>query len=193
LSAAPPDVQRAQVQYPGGLTARYRWSGSGRAADVYDLSEATGAVNDFGPLVDTEPDRLCRAEMRVEGPAGAWTARFASVIFDQPQGVLWDSAGLLLVKYGFLLYALDGRSGELRWHHASGTPTPVVLASPMLDHAVLQTELETIALRADGEVSWRAAHNDVVTAAELIAGQLLLRIYAGQQLVLDARTGRSLS
>jgi hypothetical protein len=193
LSSAPPDVQRAQVNYPGGLTARYRWSGSGRAANVYDLSEATGAVSDFGPLVDPEPDRLCRAEMRVEGPAGAWTARFASVIFDQPQGVLWDSAGLLLVKYGFALYALDARGGDLRWHHSSGTPTVVILASPMLEHALLQTELETLALRADGDVSWRAAHNDVVTGAELIAGQLVLRSYAGGQLVLDARTGRSLS
>ncbi len=37
----------------------------------------------------------------------------ASPVFDEPQGVLWDSAGLLLVKYGFVLYALVARTGEL--------------------------------------------------------------------------------
>lgn len=191
-AAAPAEVQRAQVQYPGGLSARYRWAGSGRAAEVYGLSEATGGLTDHGPLVSAEPDRLCRAELRVEAPGGAWTARFASLIFDEPQGVLWDTAGLLLVKYGFTLYALDARSGRLAWSHASGTPLVGVFAGPALDHVLLQSELETIALRADGAVAWRAAHSDVVTGAELLAGQLVLTSYGGDRLVLDARTGRAL-
>jgi hypothetical protein len=190
--AAPAQVQRAQVRYPGGLLARYRWAGSGRAADVYGLSESSGALADHGPLVAAEPDRLCRAELRVEGPAGAWTARFASLIFDEPQGVLWDSAGLLLVKYGFTLYALGARDGAIAWHHTSGTPLVGVFASPALDHLLLQSELETLALRADGTVAWRAAHSDVVTAAELLAGQLVLTSYGGSRLVLDAQSGRAL-
>ena len=86
--------------------------------------------------------------MRVEGPGGAWTARLASPVFDEPEGVLWDTHGLLLVKYGFTLYALNGRSGELAWSYVSGTPTVAILASSRIEHVLLQTELETIALTA---------------------------------------------
>lgn len=185
------EVRRLAVQYPGGLTARYRWAGSGRAADVFGLSEAHGQLTDHGSLADAEPDRLCRAELRVEGPLGSWTARFASHIYDEPQGVLWDTAGLLLVKYGFRLYALASRSGELEWSHPSGTPILSVLASSRLDHALLQTEVETIALLPDGEVAWRAAHSDVITDARLIAGRLDLTTYGGQHVYLDAATGRA--
>lgn len=184
-----PQVQRSQVQYPGGLAARYRWAGSDRAAEVFGVSEGAGRLADHGPLVAADPDRLCRAELRIESPAGAWTVRFASLVFDEPQGVLWDSAGVLLVKYGFRLYALGARTGELAWSHGSGTPIVAVLASPRLDHALLQSEVETFALRPDGEVAWRAAHSDVVTAAELVAGQLVLTSYGGQRVSLDARTG----
>lgn len=186
----PDQVRRAQIQYPGGLSARYRWAGSGRADEVFGISEATGRFADHGPLVDPRPDRLCRAELRVEGPEGAWTARFASVIFDDPQGVLWDDPGLLLVKYGFVLYALASRTGDIAWYHASRTPIVVVLASSRLDHVLLQTEVETIALRPDGEVAWRAAHSDVVTDAELVGGRLVLTSYGGQRIAIDARTGQ---
>lgn len=187
----PPTVQRAQVQYPGGLAARYRWAGSGRAAEVFAISEAVGRLLDHGPLVAAEPDRLCRAELHIEGPLGAWTARFASLVYDEPSGVLWDTPGLLLIKYGFHLYALGSRSGELAWSHASGTPLVAILASPRLDHALLQSELETLALREDGQVAWRAAHSDVIVAAELVAGNLVLTAYGGQHIGLDARSGQS--
>lgn len=191
--ASPTDagVERLSVQYPGGLAARYRWAGSGRGADVFGVSESSGSLTDLGPMADPRPDRVCRAELRVEGPTGSWTARLASVVYDEPQGVLWDSAGLLLVKYGFALYALASRSGDLAWTHISGTPTLAVLASSRLDHVLLQTELETIALDAGGAVIWRAAHSDVITNARLIAGRLDLTTYAGQHLYLDARTGQA--
>jgi hypothetical protein len=191
-SANPPaEVGRLSVQYPGGLAARYRWAGSGRADDVFGISESTGTLTDYGSLGGEAYENMCRAELRVEGPGGSWTARFASVVFDEPQGVLWDTHGLLLVKYGFRLYALNGRSGELVWSYATGTPALAVLASSRLDHVILQTELETFALRPDGEVAWRAAHNDVITEAQLIAGQLDLTTYSGQHLVLDARSGQT--
>jgi hypothetical protein len=183
-------VHRAQVQYPGGLAARYRWAGSGRAAEVFAISEAVGRLVDLGFVVAAEPDRLCRAELHIEGPLGAWTVRLASVVFDEPQGVLWDTAGLLLVKYGFHLYALGNRTGELAWSRATGTPIVAVVASPRLDNAVLQSEIETIALRPDGEVAWRAAHSDVIVGAELVAGRLILTSYGGQHVVIDARTGQ---
>lgn len=186
----PAEAQRSHVRYPGGLSARYRWAGSGAAEAVFAISEATGPLHDLGPLVAPEPDRLCRAEMRVEGPLGVWTARFASVIYDEPQAVLWDTPGLLLVKYGFRLYALGSRTGELVWSHASGTPLLAVFASSRLDHALLQSELETVALRARGEVAWRAAHSDVITEADLVGGRLVLTNYAGVHLVLDPRTGQ---
>lgn len=189
-SADPDGVGRLAVRYPGGLSARYRWAGSGRAGAVFATSEASGTLADHGTLVDPAPDALCRAELRVESPSGVWTARFASAIFDEPQAVLWDTHSLLVVKYGFRVYALDARSGELAWHHGTGTPALVVLASSRLEHVVLQTELETIALREDGGVAWRAAHSDVITDAQLIAGRIDLTAYSGQHVYLDARTGQ---
>ena len=75
--------------------------------------------------------------------------------------------------------------------HLSGTPTLAVIASSRLDHVVLQTELETIALRTDGDVAWRAAHNEVIVEAQLIAGRLDLTTYAGAHLYLDAASGRA--
>lgn len=190
MTSGETEIGRLNVQYPGGLAARFRWAGSGRAAEVFAISEAEGTLVDLGSLVTEAPDALCRAELRVEGPAGSWTVRLASVIFDEPQGVLWDTHGLLLVKYGFRLYALSGRTGGLAWTHPSGTPALTILASSRLDHVVLQTELETIALRSDGEVAWRAAHSDVITGAQLVAGRLDLTTYGGAHVYLDARTGQ---
>jgi hypothetical protein len=83
------------------------------------------------------------------------------------------------------------RMGELAWSYASGTPTVAILASARLDHILLQTEIETIALRADGSVAWRAAHADVIVGAQLVAGRLDLTTYSGQHLYLDARSGEA--
>ena len=184
------DVRRSVVQYPGGLAARYRWAGSGEAEAVFAQSEAGGRLTDHGDLVSSSPDRLCRAELRVEGPLGSWTARFASRIYDEPQGVLWDTPGLLVVKYGFHLYALVGRTGELRWTFVSRTPLVAALGSSRLDHVIAQGEVETTALTASGEVAWRAAHSDVVAEAELVAGRLVLTGFTGALSVLDPVTGR---
>lgn len=112
-------------------------------------------------------------------------------MFDDPQGVLWDTAGLLLVKYGFRLYALGARTGELAWSHRSPTPLVAVICSPNLEHCVLQSELETAALDGRGTVVWRATHNDVVTDARLVGGRLVLASYGGTNLVLDPVTGHS--
>jgi outer membrane protein assembly factor BamB len=188
-SSSAPEVGRLSVQYPGGIAARFRWAGSGRGDAVFGISEAEGALTDFGDQVAPNFERLCRAELRVESPTGAWTARFASPIFDEPQGVLWDEHSLLLIKYGFVVYALRSRSGELAWLRSTGTPAIAVLASARLDHVLLQTELETLALRSDGEVAWRAAHNEVVTEAQITAGRLDLTTYGGIHVYLDARTG----
>ena len=92
---------------------------------------------------------------------------------------------------GFTLFALNGRTGELGWSYVSGTPTLAILASSRIDHVLLQTELETIALDANGEVVWRAAHSDVITNAELIAGRLDLTTYGGAHLYLDAKSGEA--
>jgi hypothetical protein len=186
------EPQRLAVQYPGGLAARFRWGGTASGDAVFGLSEAGGTLHDFGPLASDEPDRQCRAELRIEGPLGAWTARFASPIFDDPQALLWDTTAVLVVKYGFEVYALAGRTGELRWHHRSRTPVLCVMGSPRLEHVLVQSELETFALRDDGEVAWRAAHTDVVAEAELVGGRLVLTSYGGLLQTLDPATGRSL-
>ena len=82
----------------------------------------------------------------------------------------------------------DRRSS--RWSHRSATPILAVLASSRLRHVLIQAELETFALDADGSVAWRIAHSDVVTAAELVGGRLVLTSYSGLLNVLDPATGR---
>jgi len=186
------EPRRSAVQYPGGLSARYRWTGSGGIVALTAMSEVGGELIDHGPLVSDAPDRLCRAELRIEGPTGTWTARFASPIHDDPAGLLWDTEGLLVVKYGFEVYALVARTGELRWHHASRTPMVAVLGSSRLNHVIVQTEIETIALAAGGEPVWRAAHSDVVAEVDLVGGRLVLTSYAGLLQTLDPVTGRQL-
>ena len=189
--SGPTELHRSNVRYPGGLAAWYRWTGSGGIEAISALSEVGGTLTDHGHLVSPEPDRLCRAELRVEGPLGTWTARLASVIFDEPRGVLWDTPGLLLVRYGFRLYAFAARTGELRWSRDSGTPLVALLASSRLDHVIVQSEVETVALDGAGEVVWRVPHTEVITEAELVGGRLVLGAWGGAHLALDPVTGRS--
>jgi hypothetical protein len=188
-----PEVHRSSVQYPGAIRVGYRWGGSGSASDVFALSEAGGTLTDHGPLVSSAPDVICRAELRVESPGGAWTARLASPIYDEPAGLLWDTEALLVVTYGFMTYGFEARTGTLRWSHRSATPLVAAFGSPRLDHVVVQGELETFALDATGEVRWRIAHSDVVAEADLVGGRLVLRSYGGQVSVLDPGTGRPAS
>jgi hypothetical protein len=188
MTAQPRD---AMVAYPGGLRARWRWGGSGQAAAVFALSEVGGALLDLGPDVVPDPDAVCRAELRVEGPAGAWTVRFASTINDEPAAQVWDTAGQLVVKYGFHAYGLDARAGTLAWSHRSATPVLAVFASSRLRHVLLQSEIETFAIEADGTIAWRIAHSDVVTEAALVGGRLVLTAYGGGVNAIDPATGRA--
>jgi outer membrane protein assembly factor BamB len=128
--------------------------------------------------------------LRLEGPRGAWTARFASLISDEPRALHWDSTGLLVVAYGFHTYGLDAASGALRWDHRSATPLVALFGSPRLAHVIVQSEIETFAIEPDGSVAWRIAHSDVVTAAELVGGRLVLTGFDGQVSALDPATGR---
>jgi len=188
VTAEPRD---ATVAYPGGLRARWRWAGSGQGAAVFALSEVGGELLDLGPEVSDDPDALCRAELRVDGPAGAWTARFASAINDEPAAQLWDTAAQLVVKYGFHGYGLDARTGARRWVHRSATPLLAVFGSSRLRHVILQAELETFAIEPDGTVAWRIAHSDVVTEASMIGGRLVLTGYGGGVNAVDPATGRA--
>ena len=125
--------------------------------------------------------------------AASWTARFASTIHDEPRGLYWDTAGLLVVAYGFHTFGLDAAIGRSRWEHRSATPIVALLGSPRLAHVIVQAEIETFAIEPDGTVAWRVAHSDVVTAAELIGGRLVLTGFDGQLNALDPVTGRSAS
>ena len=188
---APSEPRNATITYPGGLRARWRWGGSGQSVAIFALSEAGGTLNDLGPRVSTDPDALCRAELRLEGPRGSWSARFASIIHDEPRARYWDTEGLLVVAYGFHTFGLDATVGEARWEHRSATPIIALLGSPRLAHVIVQAEIETFALEADGTVAWRVAHSDVVTAADLVGGRLVLTGFAGQLNAIDPVTGRS--
>lgn len=184
------EPRNATITYPGGLRARWRWAGSGRSKEVFALSEMGGTLVDLGTHVSDDPDALCRAELRVEGPRGSWTARFASSVFDDPAAVFWDGEGLLVVKYGFHTFALEVATGEPRWEHRSASPLIALFGSSRLAHVVAQSEIETFAIERDGTVAWRVAHSDVVTAAELVGGRLVLTSFDGQVTALDLASGR---
>ena len=185
------EPRRAAIALPGGIRLRMTWGTGGRAADVFALSETGGTLADLGTLAGPDPDALCRAELRAETPAGTWTVRLASRIYDEPRPLLWDAAGLLVVTYGFIAYALEARTGDLRWSRRSGTPYVAVIGSSRLDHVILQAEVETAAVAADGETVWRIAHSDVVTGAELTGGRLVLSSFGGAVAALDPATGRA--
>jgi outer membrane protein assembly factor BamB len=192
-SSAPALPRDATIVYPGGLRARWRWAGSGQGPAVFALTEAGGTLEDLGPAISPSFEQLCRAELRVDGPAGAWTVRFASTISDEPAALAWDDAGLLVVKYGFHTYGLESRSGTLRWSHRSASPLIAILGSPRLAHVLVQSEIETFAIEADGTVGWRIAHSDVVSDAALVGGRLVLTSYTGQVSAVDPSTGRSVA
>ena len=180
----------ATIVYPGGLRARWRWGGSGEGPAVFALTEAGGPLTDHGALAGSTFEDLCRAELRIDGPTGPWTVRLASLIYDEPAALAWDDHGLLVVKYGFLTYGFDGRSGELRWSHRSASPLLAIFGSPRLAHVLAQAEIETFALEPDGTVAWRVAHSDVVTGAELVGGKLVLTSFSGAVSALDPATGQ---
>ena len=192
-SPAPAPPRDATIVYPGGLRARWRWAGSGQGPAVFALTEAGGTLEDLGPAVSPSFEQLCRAELRIDGPAGVWTVRFASTISDDPAALAWDDAGLLVVKYGFHTYGLESRSGALRWSHRSASPLIAILGSPRLAHVLVQSEIETFAIEADGTVGWRIAHSDVVADAALVGGRLVLTSYTGQVSAVDPATGRSVA
>ena len=108
----------------------------------------------------------------------------------EPAAQLWDTAGQLVVKYGFHGYGLDARTGKAQWTHRSATPLLAAFASSRLRHVILQAELETFAIEADGTVAWRIAHSDVVTEAAMVGGRLVLTGYGGGVNALDPSTGR---
>ena len=95
----------------------------------------------------------------------------------------------------------EGALGEMKQRHtrypraapiACGTPIVAVLGSSRLDHVLVQGEVETMAVRADGSIAWRAAHDEVVTEAELVGGRLVTVGFDGRARALDPATGRSL-
>lgn len=191
----------AVVDYPGGLRARIRWTGSGgrlaldpTAASSEEAGQGEigdiGEIVDHGRLVADDPDERCRAELRVTAPGATWGVRLASTIYDEPAALHWDSEGLLVVRYGFHCYAFEARTGVLRWVHRSASPIIALFGSPRLRHVVVQAEIETFAIEADGSVAWRIGHSDVVTAADLVGGRLVLESYRGERAILDPASGR---
>ena len=192
IPTSAPEPRSLVASFPGALRVRATWGSSGQAAAVAALSEGGATLVDHGSLgagAEGDPDRLCRMELRVESPSGNWAVRLASLIYDEPRAIHWDDAGLFVVGYGFTVYAFAARSGALAWSHQAGTPIVELIASPRFGHIIVQSEIETWAIRPDGEVRWRLAHSDVVAAAALIGGRLVLTSVSGEAQSIDPATG----
>ena len=124
-----------------------------------------------------DPNRCAARSSALEGPRGAWTARFASAIYDEPRAPLLGQRRPAGRAYGFHTFGLDVASGDASWDHRSATPIVALFGSSRLAHVIVQSELETFAIEPDGTVAWRVAHSDVVTAAEIVGGRLVLTGY----------------
>ena len=95
------------------------------------------------------------------------------------------------MKYGFHTYGFESRAGVLRWSHRSASPVLAVFGSPRLAHLIVQSEIETFAIEADGTVGWRIAHSDVVIEAAMVGGRLVLTSFSGLVSAIDVATGRA--
>ena len=92
---------------------------------------------------------------------------------------------------GLRLPYLRPRGGDRRAALGPPSATPISRSSVRRGCArLVQAELETFAIEADGTVAWRVAHSDVVTAAEIVGGRLVLTSFDGQVSALDPATGR---
>ena len=100
---------------------------------------------------------LCRAELRLEGPRGAWTARFASTIYDEPRALTGTRPACWSWPTGSTRSAWTSTTGEARWEHRSATPLIALFGSSRLAHVLVQSELETFAIEAgrDGRLADR--------------------------------------
>ena len=147
-------------------------------------SSGASASRGFAPATPAEKDRTA-------GPPtiGITGGSFASNGAARG-GAIWDDAGLFVVKYGFHTYGFDRRTGTLRWSHRSASPLIAVFGSPRLPHLLVQSEIETFAIEADGTVGWRIAHSDVVIEAALVGGRLVLTSFGGLVSAVDPLTGR---
>ena len=64
-----------------------------------------------------------------------------------------------------------------------------LLGSSRLEHIIVQSEIETVALDGIGAVAWRVGHSDVITSAELVGGRLVLSAWGGSLVTIDPVTG----
>jgi len=171
------EPKQVVVGYPEESGSATGGPEAGAATPCRPLGGGWRAVRVRGPR-RARFERLCRAELRTEGPAGAWAARLASPIFDAPAGLAWDTAGLLVVKYGFVTYGLAARTGALRLvRTAQESPVLAVLGSGACPTSSSRRRSRRFALEEDGEVRWRVGHSDVVAECELIGGRLVLTSY----------------
>ena len=175
------EPRNATITYPGGLRARWRWGGSGSAAGgLRAVARPAATLIDLGPRVAAEPGRAVPRRAPARGTARRLDGALRVAHPRRAAGAALGHAGLLVVAYGFHTYGLEAATGEARWDHRSATPIIALLGSSRLAHVIVQSEIETFAIEPDGTVAWRVAHSDVVTAAELVGGRLVLTGFDGQ-------------
>jgi hypothetical protein len=183
------EPHNATVTYPGGLRARWRWAGSGQGGGGLRVDRGRGLAARLGTRVSTDPDALCRAEIRLEGPRGRVDRTLRIDDLRRAGRARLGYRRLLVVKYGFHTFGLDAAAGRASLGAPSAVAGDRPLGSSRLPHVLVQTEIETFAIEADGTVAWRVAHSDVVTAAELVGGRLVLTSFDGLVVALDPELG----
>ena len=123
------------------------------------MSEVGGTLTDHGSLVSADPDRLCRAELRVEGPLGALDGavrvghqrRTRPACCGTPRGCCSCATASGSTPSRAAPATCAGAATAAR-------PWSRSLGSSRLDHVIVQSEIETVALDGAGSVVWRLAH-----------------------------------
>ena len=193
--AAPRDVDRTTERDSSPIRAACARAGAGAAAARGRRSSPcprpAARWSTWAPSPPTIPSRCAAPSCasRARAARGRRASRRSSTT-SRARSTGTPQA-LLVVAYGFHTYGLEVASGDARWDHRSATPLIALLGSPRLAHVVVQSELETFAIEPDGTVAWRVAHSDVVSAADLLGGRLVLTSFDGQVRALDPATGRS--
>ena len=143
--------------------------------------------------------RSPRTRTRCVAPSSAstarrarWTLRLASTINDEPAAQHWDTAGQLVVKYGFHAYGIDARTGRA----ALDATAPRRRSWPCSPRrgsgtSCCRPSWRRSPIEADGAVAWRIAHSDVVAEAAMVGGRLVLTGYGGGVNAIDPATGRA--
>ena len=128
-------------------------------------------------------------EVHLRGQNGAgWQCTLTSTITATPILLLPPGGKSLLIGYGLNLYALNARTGEIRWQRHFSEP---IWAGQLLadGRLLFHLELSVVCLDVAGEECWRYAHDEIITEVAVQDNQVIGRDFTGRHPALNLKPG----